>query len=222
MSLHVGYQGAKECLTGPQPGARALMAWWISRFGGNGAVNTGIFNCRVIAGTTNRSLHGEGRALDLGVRPHDAGYGHEAASLLHANSGELGIQCIIWSRRIWSGSRPQEGFRPYSGQSPHLDHLHVELSWPAARTLTQARIGEVLGGHRPAPRVLKLKEPNMRGEDVRAVQIALAARFPSLGLRIDGTFGPKTDKAVKKFQKSVNLTPDGDVGERTRAALGLG
>ena len=38
MSLHVGYQGAKECLTGPQPGARALMAWWLSRFSDRGAV----------------------------------------------------------------------------------------------------------------------------------------------------------------------------------------
>ena len=70
--------------------------------------------------------------------------------------------------------------------------------------------------------MLKLKNPYMRGEDVRRLQIALAARFPSLGLGIDGTFGPKTDKAVKKFQRSVNHTPDGDVGPRTRAALGLG
>jgi peptidoglycan hydrolase-like protein with peptidoglycan-binding domain len=50
----------------------------------------------------------------------------------------------------------------------------------------------------------------------------ITARFPSLGLRIDGAFGPKTDKAVKKVQKSVGLAPDGDVGDRTRAALGLG
>ena len=169
MSLHVGYQGAKECLTGPQPGARALMAWWISRFGGNGAVNTGIFNCRVIAGTTNRSLHGEGRALDLGVRPHDAGYGHEAASLLHANSGELGIQCIIWSRRIWSGSRPQEGFRPYSGRSPHLDHLHVELSWPAARTSSPRMLGSLSLSTRGAGRCPPRTSPMRAWVRVRAV-----------------------------------------------------
>ena len=132
MSIYVGYQEAGACTTGPQPGSRALMAWWLARFGGQGAINTGIFNCRVIAGSPVRSLHGEGRAADLGVRPHGAGYGHEAAGLLLANSGELGIQCIIWSRHIWSGARPNEGFRPYSGSNPHIDHLHVELSWPAA------------------------------------------------------------------------------------------
>ena len=221
MALHVGYQGATGCLPDAQPGARALMAWWLARFGGRGAINSGILNCRPVVGGTARSLHSEGRAADLGVRPVNAAYGHEAASLLHAHSGELGIQCVIWSRGIWSGSRPNAGFRLYKGQNPHLDHLHVELSWPSARTLTQARIAQVLGGPIPV-RVLKLKNPHMRGGDVRRLQIALAARFPSLGLGIDGTFGPKTDKAVKKFQKSVNLTPDGDVGERTRAALGLG
>lgn len=221
MGVHIGYQAAAACLSGPQPGARALMAWWLSRFGGSGAVNTGIFNCRAIAGTTNRSLHGEGRAADLGVRPLDAGYGHDAANLLHAHSGELGIQCVIWSRQIWSGSRPHEGFRPYGGASPHLDHLHVELSWPAARTLTRGRIAEVLG-EEPVRRVLTLTEPAMRGEDVRAVQIALAARFPSLGLRVDGIFGPRTDAAVREFQKVAGLAVDGDVGPATRAALGIG
>lgn len=222
MGVYVGYQPAGPCTSGPQPGARALMAWWLARFGGQGAVNSGIFNCRVIAGTATRSVHGEGRAADLGVRPPDAGYGHEAASLLHAHSAELGVQCIIWSRRIWSGAHPHEGFRPYHGSNPHVGHLHVELDWPAARTLTHARIAEVLGQAAPAPRVLKLVSPRMRGEDVRAVQIALAARFPSLGLALDGIFGPRTDHAVREFQKSAGLGVDGDVGPLTRAALGLG
>jgi hypothetical protein len=221
MAIYVGYQAAGACTSGPQPGARALMAWWLGNFGHLGAVNTGIFNCRVIAGSSTRSLHGEGRAADLGVRPHDAGYGHDVASLLHANSGEIGIQCIIWSRRIWSGSRPHEGFREYRGRSPHLDHLHVELSWPAARTLTQARIAELLGGQ-PPRRLLKLTSPMMRGEDVRAAQRALAARFPSLNLALDGIFGPRTEGAVKQFQASAGIAVDGQVGPVTRAALGLG
>lgn len=220
MVIHVGYQSAGPCTNGPQPGARAVMAWWLAGFGGHGAVNTGIFNCRVVAGSSVRSLHGEGRACDLGVRPHDSGYGHDAASLLHANSAELGIQCIIWSRRIWSGSRPHEGFRPYTGTSPHVDHLHVELSWPAARTLTQARIAEILGGV-VRKRLLKLTSPQMRGEDVRQVQRALAARFPSLGLALDGIFGPGTQAAVKHFQSSAAIAVDGEVGPATRRALGL-
>lgn len=220
MSIYVGYQAAGPCTGGPQDGARALMAWWLGTYGNLGAINSGIYNCRPIAGSSIRSLHGEGRAADLGVRPLDAGYGHDAASVLHANSAEIGIQCIIWSRRIWSGARPYDGFRPYGGSNPHTDHLHVELSWPAARLLTQARIVEILGGIAPV-RTLRLTTPRMRGEDVRAVQRALAAYFPSLALDVDGIFGPATDAAVRQFQAAVGLAVDGDVGPLTRQALGL-
>ena len=69
MALHVGYQGATGCLPDAQPGARALMAWWLARFGGRGAINSGILNCQPVVGGTARSLHSEGRAADLGVRP---------------------------------------------------------------------------------------------------------------------------------------------------------
>lgn len=222
MAIHVGYQAAGACTSGPQPGAQALMAWWLSRYGPQGAVNSGIFNCRNIAGSSVRSLHGEGRAADLGVRPLDAPYGHEAASQLLAFSAEIGIQCIIWSRRIWSGSQPFAGFRPYNGSNPHTDHLHVELTWPAARTLTQARIFEVLGTAPPPPRrLLRLTTPFMRGEDVREVQRVLAANFPSLNLDLDGIYGPRTEAAVRRFQASRGIGVDGKVGPITRQAMGL-
>jgi Putative peptidoglycan binding domain len=221
VSIQIGYQPAGPCTQGPQPGAIALMAWWLTGFADRGAVNSGIFNCRVIAGSTVRSLHGEGRAADLGVRPNGADYGHDVASLLLANSAEIGIQCIIWSRRIWSGARPFEGFRAYGGTNPHVDHLHVELTWPAARLLTQARIVEILGGVAPQ-RVLRLASPRMRGEDVRSVQRALAAHFPSLNLDLDGVFGPRTEAAVRQFQASAGIGVDGEVGPITRRALGLG
>lgn len=221
MAIYVGYQPAGACTGRPQPGAQALMAWWLAGFAAQGAVNSGIYNCRPIAGSSIRSLHGEGRAADLGARPYDAPYGHDVATRLHAFSAELGIQCIIWSRRIWSGSRPYDGFRPYAGSNPHVDHLHVELSWPSARTLTQARIAEILGGAVPK-RLLKLTSPQMRGEDVRAVQRVLAAYFPSLNLELDGIYGPRTAAAVRQFQASKGIGVDGEVGPITRAAMGLG
>src|SRR6185436_13193710 len=36
-----------------------------------------------------------------------------------------------------------------------------------------------------------------------------------LKLDADGTFGPKTEAAVRQFQRDHNLTPDGIVGPRT-------
>jgi hypothetical protein len=40
-----------------------------------------------------------------------------------------------------------------------------------------------------------------------------------LGLKVDGIFGPGTEKAVKEFQKSVGLKDDGIVGARTWGKL---
>lgn len=56
-----------------------------------------------------------------------------------------------------------------------------------------------------------------RGEKVKQLQRDLT----SLGYKLtaDGIFGPKTEAAVKRFQRDKNLTVDGIVGPQTRAAI---
>ncbi|KPJ92510.1 MAG: hypothetical protein AMJ53_09245 [Gammaproteobacteria bacterium SG8_11] len=68
-------------------------------------------------------------------------------------------------------------------------------------------------------RLLMLKRPYMRGEDVKAVQQALA----NADYRVvaDGIFGPSTEKIVIAFQKENGLVVDGVVGPATRALLGM-
>jgi peptidoglycan hydrolase-like protein with peptidoglycan-binding domain len=54
----------------------------------------------------------------------------------------------------------------------------------------------------------------LSGEPVKILQA-------KLGLTADGSFGPRTETAVKDFQKSKGLAVDGIAGPDTFAALGL-
>lgn len=60
------------------------------------------------------------------------------------------------------------------------------------------------------------------GPEVITVQRELNRQsFPRPNLAEDGMFGPRTELAVKTFQRSNGLVPDGIVGPMTRAALGI-
>lgn len=59
-----------------------------------------------------------------------------------------------------------------------------------------------------------------RGTEVRKLQNMLNKVLnPSPNLGIDGDFGPKTEAAVRAFQKAEHLTQDGIVGPKTWGAL---
>lgn len=238
MSIYHGYQGARSCTSGPQTGARGLMAWFLAGYSSKGGLNTGIYNCRSVRGGRTTSLHGEGRAVDLGIRPYSAKYGTQLAEALRRNSKELGIQCIIWNRKIWSGSYPNAGWRRYSGVASHTDHIHVELAWSSAKWSANKMVSvankhlknvgdiKVSGGgsgnkygnpkasHEVGSRIMNLYDA---GSDVRWLQ----RRLTKVGhkVTVDNYFGPSVQKAVKAFQKAAKITVDGDVGPATIKAL---
>jgi hypothetical protein len=208
-----------------QPGALALMAY-IVLDRGRGARNWGIYNYRKVAGTSYWSLHGEGRALDVGFALVDGKANPEGTRLvkeLLPLVGKLGIQCIIWNRTLWSAKHPN-GTR-YNGVSPHIDHIHIELTWKAALGLTRAIVRAAFGYEATTPAVSGM--PNGKrlvsawdqgrnqtwvwpGE-VKALQIKLDA-----GLVIDGKYGEKTTEAVLEYQETcAALVNDGIAGPKT-------
>ena len=96
--------------------------------------------------------HKTGRAVDLGVRMqgHRANHavGDPVANYLIEHAREIGLWYVIWADAIYV-FRPQwgVGFRPYTANalshgdqtSPtnlHRDHLHVQLTFPAAMQQT--------------------------------------------------------------------------------------
>jgi hypothetical protein len=230
--LQGGYVGAKSCTGGPTPGARNLMSWWLRDYGPKGGTNLGIYNCRPVRGGVVTSLHGEGRAVDLGT-PTSNSWSFAAMDKLRLHSAELGIQCIIHNRKIWSSSRANEGWRPYTGVAAHFDHGHAELTPEAARTLTLAKIDAVLrptiikpavvpssNGARAGDGVLQRGD---RGDSVTKLQRVLKAWYPKdlSYLVVDGDFGGKTEDAVRYAQTKHRLSVDGIAGPATLKALNL-
>ena len=61
-------------------------------------------------------------------------------------------------------------------------------------------------------------KPGEKGERVKHLQRLLKLLGKYSG-DIDGSYGPKTTEAVKAFQRSVGLNPDGDAGTKTLDAL---
>lgn len=66
-------------------------------------------------------------------------------------------------------------------------------------------------GYRLGDRLLFLRRPMMRGEDVAEVQSRLNALGFDAG-KIDAIFGPDTERAVLEFQSNRALAEDGKVG----------
>jgi N-acetylmuramoyl-L-alanine amidase len=66
-------------------------------------------------------------------------------------------------------------------------------------------------GYRFGDRLLFLRRPMMRGEDVAEAQSRLSALGFDAG-KIDGVFGPDTERAVLEFQHNRVLAEDGKIG----------
>lgn len=233
------WQGATRCTSGATPGARALMVWILDN--AKGARNGGIFNCRNVRGGSTTSLHGEGRALDVMMpmaRGRGSAAGHKLVDQLRANAGKLGIQAIIYDRKIWSAKSP--GGRAYNGVNPHYDHLHIELNRESSRSLTLARVKDVLGGKvadpaRPAITLAHVVaaakvDPKSddgkasHGREVKLVEAALKAEaLLEPQYASDGLFGSKTVEAYKRWQQRLGYEgkdADGVPGHKSLQELG--
>ena len=61
----------------------------------------------------------------------------------YAMARRLGIQYVIWNRKIWGAYSADSGWRKYTGSNPHTDHVHFSFTWAGARKKTSFWTGKV-------------------------------------------------------------------------------
>jgi hypothetical protein len=96
--------------------------------------SVGGYACRSIFGGSETSIHGMGRAIDIMISAETAvglQTGDEIRNFMINNSTNLGVQRVIWNGYTWSSDK--DGWRVYTGESPHTDHLHVEINLEASK-----------------------------------------------------------------------------------------
>ena len=134
------YQGQTRCDPHVKPGVASFRRIVMKAFPTTGA---GYFTRACSVG--GQSEHKDGRAWDWMVSASRAGDRRKVNKLFdwllqrdgrgekYARARRIGIMYMIWNRRIWF---PWQGWGPYSGSSPHTDHVHFSFSWPGARKRT--------------------------------------------------------------------------------------
>lgn len=214
------WEACRACSSGPQPGAVALLAW--CREVAPQGRSMGIFYCRPVRGGSSLSLHSCGRALDWGM-PMEGGRGssagHGLVSWIGSAGRRLGVQAIIYDRRIWSARSPNG--RAYTGVAPHYDHLHIELTAASARNLTLATLRSVLGGSQAATNEeddVYVVRHDQRGARVERAQRIIQAAGRTFGEDLlprfgaDGHYGDETASAVNVIARRARLDEDGGTG----------
>lgn len=197
------------------------------------------------------SEHHEGRAVDWVVSVRTAQGRSQARAVLtwllatdgqqnrYAVARRLGMMYLIWDNKIWSASRPDQGWRPYSdcAQRPqrsadsrcHRNHIHISLSWEGARGVTSYWTGKVVrpdyGPRRPADlnwavpwrspnrvpceRHPRVTPPKGASPTLRTL-VAYSGRNLGQG---------STGAAVRAVQQVVGVPAVGTFGPRTKEAL---
>lgn len=158
------------------------------------------------------------RAYDFTHAPETGFDAYAFAEMLLKNQDPR-VRYVISNRKIAAGKSGPEAWkwRPYSGANPHNHHTHVSVteseaefdnpkSWNIGGLVADAAAqAPEANNYVPPPTTLRIKA---RGELVKQMQAGIGLK----GADVDGFFGADTEKALKAFQASHDLTVDGICG----------
>ena len=211
------------CAPDPKPGVTAfarLMANHYDEFnyGISRACNYGL------------TEHSEGRALDWmldAYDPHERAVADSVITWLLAPDSagrpaamarRFGIMYIIWNRQIWGSYQMDAGWRPYSGSSPHTDHIHFSFSWDGAMQRTSWWTGVAWTGVTTTPGGPSVPVPDSKSyptlrQGASGPDVQLAQRV--IGATSDGVFGPATLAALETWQNANGVPVTGVLDDAT-------
>ena len=144
------YQGQTACDPVARPGVVRFRDLVLAAYPGTG--DSGIVRACSVGGT---SEHKEGRAWDWRVSATNPTHVAQVADLMQwllapdefgnsaAMARRMGVMYVIWDSRIWKSYQASRGWQPYSGASPHTDHVHLSFSWAGALGETSFWSGRV-------------------------------------------------------------------------------
>lgn len=135
------------------------------------------------------------------------------AALIEAHGGRWDLVC---EHKEWAPNRKIDAYGVDGGQMREL--VRDRLSLPPKPTPDQQAAAFVEAIRKEAARRPVLKSGS-KGEMVVDLQRQLNAITGQSAVKVDGQFGPGTEKWVKQFQKDRGLKADGVVGEATWQAI---
>ncbi|MEQ8267675.1 MAG: peptidoglycan-binding protein [Parvibaculum sp.] len=139
-------------------------------------------------------------------------------------------RAYVRERRDWLANHANTLLRKTAYRMEAFEALLAAGNWPLSLPISVrgVRIDETTLGYRPpvnasaadaATRNLRLTDPHMTGNDVRALENALVTE--GYAINCDGIFDEGLEGALKSFQRDHGLVADGIAGPATRTILGI-
>ncbi|GAB2747610.1 hypothetical protein GCM10027039_01540 [Terrabacter koreensis] len=239
LDVYVPYQGQTVCDPVARPGVLAFARLMTSHYGMG---STALIGRTCGSGP---SEHYDGRAWDWMLRVDNPAQEAVAQSVLSwltapdangvqgAMARRFGIMYIIHNRKMWRAYATDRGWAPYTGVSPHTDHIHFSFNYDGAAGRTSwwtgvptrsyltalPRAGSPATPPAPVPTTpvpattpVQLSS-GMRSEAVRQLQARLG------NLPTTGFYGDLTKARVTAYQAFVGLPRTGVADLRTQEIL---
>ncbi|MHA3837384.1 peptidoglycan-binding domain-containing protein [Terrabacter sp. AAH1] len=239
LDVYVPYQGQTVCDPVARPGVLAFARLMTSHYGMG---STALIGRTCGSGP---SEHYDGRAWDWMLSVDNPAQEAVAQSVLSwltapdangvqgAMARRFGIMYIIHNRKMWRAYATDRGWAPYTGVSPHTDHIHFSFNYDGAAGRTSwwtgvptrsyltalPRAGSPATPPAPVPTTpvpattpVQLSS-GMRSEAVRQLQARLG------NLPTTGFYGDLTKARVTAYQAFVGLPRTGVADLRMQEIL---